>query len=105
MLDLAAYHVSESTLAMLKENDVPVVFLGAYSFLMNGIELYWAMLKDDDLNPDCAQTSKSKFSFILTKISHFFKCSLTVDFEIPKNQKTTYYDDVPSHSCQCFQIP
>jgi hypothetical protein len=63
--DCASYHCSESTLSMLREYDVPVVQLGAYSYLQNPIELYWAMLKDADLNPTDAKTSKSKFNIII----------------------------------------
>ena len=46
---------------MFSEFNIPIIIMGSYSYLMNSIELYWAMLKDADLNPESVPVSKSKF--------------------------------------------
>lgn len=61
LLDNAAYHTSKSTLKMIQDLEIPVLFLGPYSYLMAPIELYWGIFKKMDLNPNEIPTSKSKY--------------------------------------------
>ena len=60
LIDNASYHTSASTLKLLKEQEVPIFFLGPYSYLIAPIELYWGLFKNADLNLDSIPTSKSK---------------------------------------------
>ena len=62
IIDNAAYHSSKTTRKMFSDLDLPIFFLGPYSYFMAPIELYWGLLKDADLNPDIVPTSKSKFT-------------------------------------------
>ena len=71
VIDNAAYHSSTSTIEMLSRYDVPILFLGSYSYLMAPIELFWGLFKNADLNPNNVSTTKSKF-FILTNPLYVF---------------------------------
>ena len=65
LFDNAAYHTSESTMNVFKELDLPIIFLGSYSYLMAPIELYWGVFKDADINPENYPTGKSKLNSII----------------------------------------
>ena len=61
VIDNASPHTSKKSRKMYSDLNLPVLFLGPYSYLMAPIELWWGLMKDADLNPDVVPTSKSKF--------------------------------------------
>ena len=61
MLDNAYYHGAAISDFLVKDPELPIMFLGPYSYLTAPIELYWGMFKETDLNIDSVPTSKSKF--------------------------------------------
>ena len=58
MLDNAKYHVSSSTINLLKMLDVPVMFTGPHSYAASPIELMFAAFKAADINPRKVPTGK-----------------------------------------------
>lgn len=48
--DGAGYHRAKDTLKMLKEQEVPLMFLGPYQYMMAPPELLFAALKSTKLN-------------------------------------------------------
>ena len=73
LIDNAAYHSSCSSLEMLSRYNIPILFLGSYSYLMAPIELYWGLFKNADLNPDGVPTTKSKFIFCSNAFQNFLQ--------------------------------
>ena len=65
LLDNASYHTSTQTMKVLSLLEIPVIFLGPYSYLMNPIELFWGMFKDADLNKENLPTGKSKYLLVV----------------------------------------
>ena len=59
LLDNATYHTSKSTLKMLAELDVPLLFTGPHSYSASPIELLFAAFKATDINPRRMPTGKS----------------------------------------------
>ena len=51
LMDGAPYHTSNATLDLLKQLDVPVMFLGPHSYDASPIELFFAWFKSADINP------------------------------------------------------
>ena len=74
ILDNASYHTAAITDKHIVSLDLPIMFLGPYSYLLAPIELYWGLFKFGDLNVECHQVSKSKYPFFLT--NHFQSSSL-----------------------------
>ena len=56
--DGASYHDSEETRETLSELAVPILYFGPYSYLIAPIELFFGLLKSQDLNPDQQKTGK-----------------------------------------------
>ena len=59
LLDNAPYHTSKETLAVLKRLKVPTMFLAPYSFDVAPCELYFALFKSKDINPEGLAMGKS----------------------------------------------
>jgi transposase len=51
LLDNAPYHTSEGTVNLLGDLNIPVIYTGPYSYDAAPIELLFAALKMDDINP------------------------------------------------------
>ena len=58
VLDNASYHTSSATQNVLREHQIPVCFTGPHSYLAAPIELLFAALKANDINPRHIPTSK-----------------------------------------------
>ena len=58
MMDNAPYHVSESTMKVLEELRIPVLFTGPHSYSASPIELFFGAFKADDINPQKVQTGR-----------------------------------------------
>ena len=52
LLDNASYHCSKETIAMLKTQRIPTMFLGPYSYDVAPCELFFALFKQVELNPN-----------------------------------------------------
>ncbi len=52
LLDNASYHCSKETIAMLKTQRIPTMFLGPYSYDVAPCELFFASFKQVELNPN-----------------------------------------------------
>ena len=52
MIDNAPYHTSKETLKTLEKLRIPTMFLAPYSYDVAPCELFFAMFKKVDLNPD-----------------------------------------------------
>ena len=59
LLDNAPYHASSETLDVLKSLKVPTMFLAPYSFDVAPCELYFALFKSKDINPEGLATGKT----------------------------------------------
>ena len=59
IMDGAPYHTSNATLDLLKQLDVPVMFLGPHSYDASPIELFFAWFKSADINPRKIPQSKT----------------------------------------------
>ena len=57
-MDNAPYHSSAETLKTLEELKVPLLMLAPYSYDVAPCELFFAMFKSVDLNPDRLSTTK-----------------------------------------------
>jgi transposase len=51
MLDNASYHKSKLMRGFLSRLNIPLMFLGPYHFKMAPIEIFFAYIKNRDLNP------------------------------------------------------
>ena len=58
MWDGASYHDATNVLVLLKEQRVPLVFLGPYSYHMAPAEMIFAALKTQHINPQQAPLGK-----------------------------------------------
>ena len=58
MWDNAGYHEAGEVLNLLKDQNVPVLFLGPYSYDMAPAEMVFAALKVQHLNPENAPLGK-----------------------------------------------
>ena len=58
LLDNAPYHVSQSTLKVLKGLRIPVLFTGPHSYDGAPCELFFAAFKKADINPARIKTGK-----------------------------------------------
>ena len=58
MLDNATYHSCSSTLKILEDLGVPVLFTGPHSYSASPVELFFAAFKSSDINPRKAPTGK-----------------------------------------------
>ena len=68
LLDGAPYHVSSEALAVMKELDLPVCFLGPHSYNCAPAELLFAALKSTHLNVELEGTAKSNFTGVVKMI-------------------------------------
>ena len=59
IMDGAPYHTSNATLDLLKQLDVPVMFLGPHSYDASPVELFFAWFKSADINPRKIPQSKT----------------------------------------------
>ena len=64
IIDSAGYHTSAAMMKFYKENDLPIMFLGPYQFLMASAELLWGWIKAVDINPEQIKTGKSKLGLL-----------------------------------------
>ena len=67
-MDGAAYHRAKSTLDMLKRLNIPISMMGPYSYDAASIEIFFAMTKSVDLNPDSLPLGKSNFQNVLNLV-------------------------------------
>jgi hypothetical protein len=51
MLDNAAYHKSKMMLSIINRINLPVMYLGPYHYKMAPAEIFFAFIKNRDLNP------------------------------------------------------
>jgi transposase len=51
LLDNASFHKSEKAMNGFKRMDLPIMFLGPYSFNMAAVEKLFSFVKNRDLNP------------------------------------------------------
>ena len=51
MVDNAAYHKSKLMQSLYAKINLPVMFLGPYHFKMAPVEMFFAYIKNRDLNP------------------------------------------------------
>ena len=58
LLDNAPYHTSKETMAVLQRLRVPTMFFAPYSFDVAPCELYFALFKSKDINPEGVPTGK-----------------------------------------------
>ena len=58
LLDNAPYHRSGAVMKLLREEAVPLLFTGPYSFSAAPVELYFAAFKRADINPRHLPTGK-----------------------------------------------
>lgn len=58
LLDNASYHTSDSSVDLLGGLDIPVIFTGPYSYDGAPIELLFAAIKTDDINPELLKMGK-----------------------------------------------
>ena len=58
LLDNAPYHTSKETMAVLQRLRVPTMFFAPYSFDVAPCELYFALFKSKDINPEGIPTGK-----------------------------------------------
>ena len=58
MWDNAPYHTSASTLKVLKDLRIPVIYTGPYSYDASPCELWFAHFKKKDVNPQRVKTGK-----------------------------------------------
>jgi hypothetical protein len=63
--DGASYHKSPPTIKLLDQLQVPYIISSPYSYDCSCIELFFARLKDRDLNPLNLRTSKSKLEHLV----------------------------------------
>ena len=59
LLDNAPYHTSPSTINVLKELQIPVMFTGPHSFDAVPCELMFARFKSGDINPNKIPLNKT----------------------------------------------
>ena len=59
IMDGAPYHTSNVTLDLLKELDIPAMFLGPHSYDASPVELFFAWFKGADINPRKIPQSKT----------------------------------------------
>jgi transposase len=72
MFDGASYHKSDKTIELLDSLQVPHLISSPYSYDCSPIELWFARLKDQDINPDKLKTSKSKYDYHIFMSQSFF---------------------------------
>ena len=58
MLDNAPYHSSSTTMKLLEELKVPVLFTGPHSYSASPVEYFFAAFKSVDVNPGRVKTGK-----------------------------------------------
>ena len=58
LLDNAPYHKSKSTLKILEELKIPIIFTGPHSYDAAPCELWFAAFKAADINPRHLPTGK-----------------------------------------------
>ena len=58
MLDNASYHTCSTTLKVLEELGVTVLFTGPHSYSASPVELFFAAFKAADINPRHVPTGK-----------------------------------------------
>jgi hypothetical protein len=51
MVDNAAYHKSKLMQSLYSKINLPVMFLGPYHYKMAPVEMFFAFIKNRDLNP------------------------------------------------------
>ena len=51
LFDGASYHTSAQTQAVLRDLDIPVIYLAPYSYNVAPCELWFGHFKSDDINP------------------------------------------------------
>ena len=61
IIDNCGYHASAPMMKFFKENNLPILFLGPYQFLMASAELLWGWIKNVEINPHQIKAGKSKF--------------------------------------------
>ena len=52
LLDNASYHASVKTIQVMKQLEIPVMFLAPYSYNVAPCELWFGHFKAEDINPD-----------------------------------------------------
>ena len=68
LCDGATYHTCASTLNLLRDLGVPVIFTGPHSYDASPIELWFSALKAVDLNPRKYGMGKSNFSNVCNAV-------------------------------------
>lgn len=58
VMDGATYHTSKETRATMSDLHIPLLFLGPYSYLLSPCELFFALFKSKELNPEGAPLGK-----------------------------------------------
>ena len=58
MCDGASYHTSEHMLQFYKDQRLPILITGPYSYSGSPVELFFAAFKRDDVNPRSLPTGK-----------------------------------------------
>ena len=68
MCDGATYHTCASTLKLLKDLGIPVLFTGPHSYDASPIESWFSALKAVDLNPRGYGMGKGNFSNVVSAV-------------------------------------
>ena len=58
MLDNAAYHTCSTTMKLLEDLRVPVLFTGPHSYSASPVEYFFGAFKSCDVNPRNLKTGK-----------------------------------------------
>ena len=76
MLDGAVWHTSKHSIEVYEELNIPVIIAAPYSYDGCPIELFFASLKQGNLNPEGVPLSKSKYILFISNPRRIFvKCS------------------------------
>ena len=79
LLDNASYHTSNAAQKILKDLQIPCIYTGPNSYLACPIELFFAALKSNDINPRKIKTGKrqvNKFIYYPLQLYFYFKAIL-----------------------------
>ena len=57
-MDNAPYHVSTGTMAIMKDLQVPIMYLGPHSYNVAPVEMLFAAIKSTNMNEEMVPTGK-----------------------------------------------